>query len=160
MQRTAGQRRSGVDLSRFHAAACHAAAGSVDSIERGSDRCRLALQHHARPQVELRLRLLALGEEEPNVIRLAVVEVQAVADVFDEKAATALGLERGRVTVMIHTGSRGLGHQVATDFIRTMFRAMPQYHVSLPDRELAGVPFNTPEGQAYFRAMTGAANFA
>lgn len=88
------------------------------------------------------------------------VEVQTVADVFDEKAATALGLDRGRVTVMIHTGSRGLGHQVATDFIRTMLRAMPEYKISLPDRELAGVPFNTPEGQAYFRAMACGANFA
>lgn len=88
------------------------------------------------------------------------VEVQAVSDVFDERAASALGLLAGRVVVMIHTGSRGLGHQVATDFIRTMLRAMPAYGVSLPDRELAGVPFHAPEGQAYFRAMTCAANFA
>jgi tRNA-splicing ligase RtcB len=88
------------------------------------------------------------------------VEVQAVAEVFDERAARALGLFEGQVAVMIHTGSRGLGHQVATDFIRTMLQAMPKYGISLPDRELAGVPFGTPEGQQYFRAMACGANFA
>ncbi len=88
------------------------------------------------------------------------VEVQAVHEIFDEEAARKLGLFKDQVTVMIHTGSRGLGHQVATDYIRTMLRVMPKYGIDLPDRELAGAPFNTPEGQDYFRAMTCGANFA
>jgi tRNA-splicing ligase RtcB len=61
---------------------------------------------------------------------------------------------------MIHTGSRGLGHQIATDYIRTMLHVMPKYGISLPDRELAGAPFETPEGQAYWHAMACGANFA
>ena len=79
------------------------------------------------------------------------VEVQAVADVFDEKAATALGLERGRVTVMIHTGSRGLGHQVATDFIRTMFRAMPQASLCVVPNAGHGPIFAAAERDAFVR---------
>lgn len=88
------------------------------------------------------------------------VEVQAMEEIFDKEAAKGLGLFKGQVTVMIHTGSRGLGHQVATDYIRTMLQAMPRYGISLPDRELAGAPLASPEGQAYFQAMACAANFA
>lgn len=88
------------------------------------------------------------------------VEVQRVDEIFDKEAAQALGLFKGQVAVMIHTGSRGLGHQVATDYIRVMMRAMPKYGIELPDRELACVPFNTLEGQDYFDAMASAANFA
>jgi tRNA-splicing ligase RtcB len=62
--------------------------------------------------------------------------------------------------VLIHTGSRGLGHQIATDYIRVMMRVMPKYGISLPDRELACAPFNSPEGQNYFCAMAAGANFA
>ena len=62
--------------------------------------------------------------------------------------------------VLIHTGSRGLGHQVATDYIRIMMNAMPKYNIELPDRELACVPFNSEEGQNYFKAMCAAANYA
>jgi len=61
---------------------------------------------------------------------------------------------------MIHTGSRGLGHQVATDYIQVMMRAMSKYKINLPDRELACAPFNSDEGQNYFQAMAAAANFA
>lgn len=88
------------------------------------------------------------------------VEVQRVDEIFDEEAAQALGLFKDQVTVMIHTGSRGLGHQVATDYIRIMDRAMPKYGIELPDRELACAPFSSPEGQDYFGAMAAAANFA
>ncbi|MGB9827652.1 MAG: RtcB family protein, partial [Thermosphaera sp.] len=66
----------------------------------------------------------------------------------------------GQVTLMIHTGSRGLGHQVASDYLVTMERAMRKYGIQVPDRELAAVPFNSPEGQDYFKAMAAAANFA
>ena len=62
--------------------------------------------------------------------------------------------------ILIHTGSRGLGHQVATDYIRKMVQVMPQYGISLPDQQLACVPFSSPEGKDYFNAMAAAANFA
>jgi len=61
---------------------------------------------------------------------------------------------------MIHTGSRGLGHQVASDYLMVMERAMRKYGINPPDRELAAVPFNSPEGQDYFAAMAAAANYA
>lgn len=88
------------------------------------------------------------------------VEVQRVDEIFDEEAARRLGLFKNQVTVMIHTGSRGLGHQVATDYINLMMRVMPKYGIKLPDRELAAVPFNSPEGRDYWSAMAAAANFA
>ena len=88
------------------------------------------------------------------------VEIQTVEQVFDTTAAEVLGLETGRITVLIHTGSRGLGHQVCTDYVREMDRVMPKYGIELPDRELACAPFDSPEGRAYFGAMCSAANFA
>jgi tRNA-splicing ligase RtcB (3'-phosphate/5'-hydroxy nucleic acid ligase) len=88
------------------------------------------------------------------------VEVQAVDEIFHPAAAAALGLDRGRVTVLIHTGSRGLGHQVCTDHVRRMDEVQARYQIVLPDRELACAPFKSAEGQAYFGAMCAAANFA
>ncbi|NND31312.1 MAG: RtcB family protein [Saprospiraceae bacterium] len=88
------------------------------------------------------------------------VEVDVVSEIFHPEAARAFGLEKGKLVILVHTGSRGLGHQVATDYIRLMMQAMPQYGYIPPDRELACVPFNSPEGQQYFKAMCAAANFA
>ena len=88
------------------------------------------------------------------------LEVQVVDKVFDERIAKVLGLYEGQVTVMIHTGSRGLGHQVASDYLMIMERAMRKYGTIPPDRELASIPFNSPEAQNYVRAMAAAANFA
>ncbi len=88
------------------------------------------------------------------------LEVEVVDEVFDPTAAAAYGLEVGRLAVLIHCGSRGLGHQVCTDYVRLMDQVMPRYDIQLPDRELACAPFNSPEGQAYFGAMCAAANFA
>ncbi len=88
------------------------------------------------------------------------VEIDVVEQVYDGVAANAFGLRKDQVVILIHTGSRGLGHQVATDHIRTMMGAMERYGISLPDRELAGVPFSSPEGADYFSAMAAAANFA
>jgi len=88
------------------------------------------------------------------------VEVDVVAEIYDEQAAGAMGLFKDQMVVLIHTGSRGLGHQVATDHIREMMNAMPHYNITLPDRELACVPFSSPEGQRYFAAMAAAANYA
>lgn len=88
------------------------------------------------------------------------VEVDYVENIFDEKIAHAFGLRKHQVVVLIHTGSRGLGHQVATDYIRRMMAVMPEYGISVPDPELVCVPFNSKEGQEYFSAMAAAANFA
>lgn len=88
------------------------------------------------------------------------VEVEYISAIMDEAEASRLGLHKNQVCVMIHTGSRGLGHQVATDYIRQMNQAMPRFGISLPDRELACAPFNSAEGQQYWKAMSAAANFA
>lgn len=88
------------------------------------------------------------------------LEVQVVDEVFDETAASALGLRRGEVTVLLHTGSRGLGHQVCTDHVRTMDAVQSRFGIELPDRQLACAPLSSPEGREYFGAMSAAANFA
>lgn len=88
------------------------------------------------------------------------LEVQVVEEIFDEKAATVFGLFKDQITIMVHSGSRGLGHQVCTDYIRVMNEAVHKYNISLPDRQLCCAPINSPEGKNYFAAMAAAANFA
>ncbi len=89
------------------------------------------------------------------------LEVQVVDKIYNPSIAKKLGIEyEGQVMVMIHTGSRGLGHQVASDYLLTMERAMRKYGITPPDRELASVPFSSKEGQDYFSAMAAAANYA
>jgi tRNA-splicing ligase RtcB (3'-phosphate/5'-hydroxy nucleic acid ligase) len=88
------------------------------------------------------------------------VEVQVVDRVFEPGTAESYGLRQGQLTMLIHTGSRGLGHQVCTDYVRQMDQVMAQYRISLPDRQLACAPLESPAGQAYFAAMCAAANFA
>ena len=88
------------------------------------------------------------------------VEVDVVERVFDAAEAARFGIDEGQVVVQIHTGSRGLGHQVATDSIRAMTRVMAKYGIELPDRELACAPLQSPEGRRYLQAMAAAANFA
>ena len=87
-------------------------------------------------------------------------ELQYVAEVFDERIAAAFGLFPDQITVMIHSGSRGLGHQVCTDHLRVMGDASRKYGISLPDRQLACAPIGSPEGRNYLAAMAAAANFA
>jgi tRNA-splicing ligase RtcB (3'-phosphate/5'-hydroxy nucleic acid ligase) len=88
------------------------------------------------------------------------VEVQRVDEVFDVEAAAAFGLREGQVTVLIHSGSRGLGHQVCSDYVKQMDAVLARYGISLPDRQLSCAPASSPEGHAYLAAMAGAANFA
>ncbi|ASJ16389.1 RNA-splicing ligase RtcB [Thermococcus chitonophagus] len=88
------------------------------------------------------------------------LEVQVVDKIFDPEIAKVYGLFEGQVVVMVHTGSRGLGHQVASDYLRIMERAIRKYRIPWPDRELVSVPFQSEEGQRYFSAMKAAANFA
>jgi tRNA-splicing ligase RtcB len=88
------------------------------------------------------------------------VEVDVVQDVLDSTAAETLGLRAGQVAVLIHTGSRGLGHQICTDYVRLLLGQLDRWGISLPDRQLACAPLGEPEGQRYFAAMCAAANFA
>ncbi len=88
------------------------------------------------------------------------LEVQYVEKVYDEEVAKKLGLEEGMVTVMIHCGSRGLGHQVCSDFLEVLDRAVKKYKIWLPDRQLACAPINSREGQNYFAGMAASANYA
>jgi tRNA-splicing ligase RtcB len=86
--------------------------------------------------------------------------IERIDEIYDEKVAETFGLFKNQVVVMVHTGSRGLGHQNCTDYLRIVMRALPKYNIKLPDRELACVPFNSPEGQKFFKAMSAACNFA
>ncbi len=88
------------------------------------------------------------------------LELQRVDAVFDPAAAHAYGLTENQATMLIHSGSRGLGHQVCTDYVRRMEEVERRYGIELPDRQLACAPFSSPEGRAYFGAMAAAANFA
>jgi tRNA-splicing ligase RtcB len=87
------------------------------------------------------------------------LEVQAVDQVFDADVALGFGLHSGQVGVMIHTGSRGLGHQVCTDHVNRMGPAMARYGIHVGDRQLACVPVRSPDGETYLAAMAAAANY-
>ncbi|HEY6395946.1 MAG TPA: RtcB family protein, partial [Solirubrobacteraceae bacterium] len=88
------------------------------------------------------------------------LELQRVDAVYDRAAADAFGLGEGQVTVLIHSGSRGLGHQVCTDYVRRMDATLSAYAIELPDRQLSCAPMSSPEGTQYLAAMACAANFA
>jgi len=88
------------------------------------------------------------------------IEVQEVADVYDAAVAEAFGLAAGAVTVMIHSGSRGLGHQVCGDYLKVLRSAPGEYGFDLPDRQLVCAPVESPPGRQYLSAMRAAANFA
>ena len=89
------------------------------------------------------------------------LEIQKVSEIFDPDAAIVFGInDIGQITVMIHTGSRGFGHQVCTDHLRVLEQAVKKYNIWLPDRQLACAPINSKEGESYLKAMACAANFA
>jgi tRNA-splicing ligase RtcB len=88
------------------------------------------------------------------------LEVQYVDEIFDEATASKYNLHKDRIVLLIHTGSRGLGHQVCTDYVAQMDQAMRRYDLHMPDRQLACAPVRSPEGQRYLHAMAAAANFA
>src|SRR5436309_4926335 len=107
---------------------------------------------HARERGRRQLGTLGSGNH--------FLEVQTVEVVYDERAASALGVSEGQVTVMIHTGSRGLGHQVCTDYLDVTGRALRRYGIVVPDRQLACAPTDSNEAREYLGAMRAAANFA
>jgi tRNA-splicing ligase RtcB len=88
------------------------------------------------------------------------LEVQKVIEIHDQEAAKRMGIEEGTITILIHCGSRGFGHQVCSDYLRVSEQAMEKYDINLPDRELACVPNNSEEGESYRKAMFSALNFA
>jgi tRNA-splicing ligase RtcB (3'-phosphate/5'-hydroxy nucleic acid ligase) len=88
------------------------------------------------------------------------VEVGYVDEVFDEKAAALLGLHEAQMTILVHTGSRGLGHQICDDYIKIMLQASRKYGIELPDPQLCCAPLDSNEGKKYLAAMACAANFA
>ena len=88
------------------------------------------------------------------------LEIQVIDQIYDEEAAGVFGLEAGQVTLMIHSGSRGLGYQICEDYTQGMIKCLQKYNINVPDRQLACAPVNSPEGQAYLGAMRCAANYA
>jgi tRNA-splicing ligase RtcB len=88
------------------------------------------------------------------------IELEVVEEIFHAEAAEAMGLQVGNVVLQIHCGSRGLGHQVCSDYVRELQGAVQRYRIQLPDRELVCAPLDSPEGKRYFGAMAAAANYA
>jgi len=88
------------------------------------------------------------------------LEIQVVQEIYDQEAARAFGISAGQICVMIHCGSRGLGHQVCTDHLKILEAATKKFGITLPDRQLACAPLSSPEGRAYFGAMASSANYA
>lgn len=89
------------------------------------------------------------------------LEIQVVDDIYDQESAKTLGIEHiGQVTIMIHTGSRGLGYQICDDNVKILGKVTRKYGISIPDRQLACAPIKSPEGKSYFEQMACAANYA
>ena len=138
--------------------AVEAGHGSADDLAVTEDGGRLesadptAVSPRARQRGERQLGTLGSGNH--------FLEVQAVDRVYETAAAATMGLRDGQVVVMIHCGSRGLGHQVCTDHVAVMDRAAGRFGIVLPDRQLACAPLDSPEAAAYLGAMSAAANFA
>jgi tRNA-splicing ligase RtcB len=88
------------------------------------------------------------------------LEVQVVADIYDEQAALAMGLKKDDVVISVHCGSRGLGHQIGTEYVQSLASTLQKYKINLKDRELACAPINSPEGKKYFGAMSAGINCA
>ncbi len=127
----------------------------LEAIEAGGrlpDARSVAVSKRARQRGRNQLGTLGSGNH--------FVEVGWVSERYDEPAARALGLEPGRVTVFIHSGSRGLGHQVCDDHLDAMIASSRRYRIELPDKQLCCAPLGSPEAEAYWGAMNGAANFA
>jgi tRNA-splicing ligase RtcB (3'-phosphate/5'-hydroxy nucleic acid ligase) len=132
--------------------------GTDDDVERTESEGRLdgaepgAVSVRARERGSGQLGTMGSGNH--------FVELQRVDEILDPDGAEAYGLRQGQVTVLIHSGSRGLGHQVCTDFVKRMDRALASHGIELPDRQLACAPMSSRDGREYLAAMAAAANFA
>jgi len=129
--------------------------------ERDLDRCedRGALPDADPDQVSPHARARGLGQVGSLGSGNHFLEVQAVDTILDERVAAVFGLWPGQVCVMIHCGSRGLGHQVCTDHVKAMGQAMSRYDIHVTDRQLACAPVDSPEGRAYLGGMAAATNY-
>jgi tRNA-splicing ligase RtcB len=88
------------------------------------------------------------------------LEIQRVEEIFDEEKAKQFGLFKGQITIMIHCGSRGAGHQICTDHLEVLNQAVKKYNIEIPDKQLACAPLGSPEAERYFGGMVCAANYA
>jgi tRNA-splicing ligase RtcB (3'-phosphate/5'-hydroxy nucleic acid ligase) len=155
--KTKGRARRGAEIEAVLQEGPRALGGSDDLARTESGGClpgadAAAVSDRARERGAGQLGTMGSGNH--------FVELQRVAHVFDDAAAEAYGLRDDQVTVLIHSGSRGLGHQVCSDYVKQMDGAMRRYGIDLPDRQLACAPASSPEGSAYLAAMAAAANFA
>jgi len=143
------------DGAAWAAAHGHGERDDLESIESGG---RLAgadpdaVSAHARERGLRQLGSLGSGNH--------FLELQTVEEIYDGPVAARLGVRPGQLTVMIHTGSRGLGHQVCTDYLKVAGAALKRYDIRVPDRQLACAPVDSPEAAEYLGAMRAAANFA
>jgi tRNA-splicing ligase RtcB len=132
--------------------------GTADDVEHTEEKGALAgadpsaVSSHAKERGASQLGTLGSGNH--------FLEVQVVEEIYDPGVADAFGIWKDQITIMIHSGSRGLGHQVCTDYINLMRQATLKYKIELPDRQLCSAPVDSPEGERYFSAMAAAANFA
>ncbi len=160
--RDAGHALAGVDFEAVLVDGPRSLVGheiaTEDDVERTESGGRLAgadpgcVSQRARERGEPQLGTMGSGNH--------FVELQRVERVCDADAARAFGIAEGQVTVLIHSGSRGLGHQVCSDYVATMDAALGRYGIELPDRQLSCAPASSPDGRAYLAAMAAAANFA
>jgi tRNA-splicing ligase RtcB len=143
-----------VEGARFAVRSGYGVAGDLERCEDGG-----ALPHADPGGVSAHARQRGLGQVGSLGSGNHFLEVQVVDRVFDPRLAGGFGLRQRQVCVMIHCGSRGLGHQVCTDHVRVMERVMPGYGIRVPDRQLACAPVDSPEGRAYLGAMAAATNY-
>ncbi|MCV7221504.1 RtcB family protein [Mycolicibacterium elephantis] len=148
-------------LERVLAGGARYAVGKGHGVPEDLERCEDGGVLEGADVAEVSARAMERGLEQIGSLGSGnhFLEVQAVDRVYDEATAARMGLADGAVCVMIHTGSRGLGHQICTDHVRRMEAAMKRYGITVPDRQLACVPVRSPEGQAYVGAMNAAANY-
>jgi tRNA-splicing ligase RtcB len=144
-------------LNRGARAAVEAGYGTPDDLDRCEDSGELAVEHVG--EVSRRALDRGLGQLGSLGSGNHFLEVQVVQRIFDPDVARNFGLGEGQVTVMIHTGSRGLGHQVCSDHVREMVRALPEHRIELPDPQLAAAPVESLQGRRYLAAMAAAANY-
>jgi tRNA-splicing ligase RtcB len=140
--------------ARYAVARGHGVDADLEFCEDGGALAYAAIEH-------VSARALARGAHQVGSLGAGnhFLEVQVVDKVFDARCAGAFGLEPGRVCVMVHSGSRGLGHQTCQDHVTVMLQAMPRFGISVPDRQLACAPVDSREGRAYLGAMAAAANY-
>ncbi|MBT9131722.1 RtcB family protein [candidate division NPL-UPA2 bacterium Unc8] len=132
--------------------------GTAEDIEFTEEKGRLA----GADSTKVSQRAMERGAKQQGTLGSGnhFLEVQIVEEIYEPEIARVFGIEKGAITVMIHSGSRGLGYQVCDDYLRIIGGAVHKYGIELPDRQLACVPINSPEGKDYFAAMAAAANYA